>query len=99
MEFLVNIRFPDSADRLSPEDREELVVVERRRAAELAEEGKLIRMWRVPGRRENWGLWRADDASDLHQTLTSLPFWPYMDLDVYPLAKHPVDPLAPNEGL
>jgi muconolactone D-isomerase len=98
MEFLVNIRFPDSSHRLSPEAHAELVVKERQHAAGLAAEGKLLRMWRVPGRRENWGLWSADDATELHQTLSGLPFWPYMDLDVYPLAQHPVDPVAPGQG-
>jgi muconolactone D-isomerase len=63
MEFLVNIRFPDSSHRLSPEAHAELVVKERQHAAGLAAEGKLLRMWRVPGRRENWGLWSAADAT------------------------------------
>lgn len=94
VEFLVNIVFLDT--HLPEEAEMELVAVERVRAAELIAAGHLVRMWRVPGRRENWGLWRARDATDLHTVLTSLPFWPYMDLQVHPLADHPVDPLRPS---
>lgn len=91
MEYLVNIRLsiPPSMDEQA---YKELVITERARAASLAEAGKLIRMWRVPGRRENWGLWQAESASELHDILASLPAWPWMDLDVHPLAEHPVDP-------
>lgn len=93
MEFLVNIRFLDWTSRLTEQEHGELVVEERKRAAELAAGGTLVRMWRVPGRRENWGLWRAADPTELHEVLSGLPFWPFMDLDVHPLAAHPVDPV------
>lgn len=91
MEFLINIKFnwPDSV----PEDRKAaLRTAEVARAAELAKHNHLVRMWRVPGRRENWGLWRASDATEMHDVLTSLPIWPYMDVTVLPLAQHAVDP-------
>lgn len=91
MEFLVNIKFlwPDSVGQ---DERERLRKLEAARAAELAEAGHLRRMWRVPGRRENWGLWEAPDATELHRILTSLPIWPYMDVSVHGMAAHPVDP-------
>ncbi|QBJ98690.1 muconolactone delta-isomerase [Rhodococcus sp. ABRD24] len=93
MEFLVNIRINIPAD-MPEEQYNKLVVDERELAALLAEKGTLKRMWRVPGRRENWGLWSAIDATELHETLSSLPVWPWMDLDVHPLAQHPVDPAS-----
>lgn len=91
-EYLVNIKFvwPDS---VTQEERLDLRDRERAHAATLVEKGHLVRMWRVPGRKENWGLWRAKDTTELHDVLTSLPVWPYMDLQVYPMARHPVDPL------
>jgi muconolactone D-isomerase len=90
----VNIRFnwPDS---ISDETRAELRDAEIKRAAELAKQGHLVRMWRVPGRRENWGLWRAVDATEMHAVLSSLPIWPYMDITVHALAQHAVDPAPP----
>lgn len=96
-EFLVNIEFVGE-ERIPAETLEDLLRRERERAAELASEGHLVRMWRVPGRRANWGLWRAADATELHVFLESLPYWPYMDIAVHPLARHPVDPeREPNE--
>ena len=92
VEFLVNISFVGPVG-WPDEDVAALVAKERAHAADLAKEGYLVRMWRVPGRRENWGLWRARDATHLHDIITSLPFWPYMQLTVHPMAAHPVDPI------
>jgi muconolactone D-isomerase len=46
----------------------------------------------VPGRRANVGLWRALDATRLHEDLATLPMYPYMRIAVEPLARHPSDP-------
>lgn len=64
---------------------------EAQRAADLFDAGSLVRLWRVPGQRANWGIWRADDATELHGLLTSLPMWPWMKIEVHPLAQHPSD--------
>lgn len=90
-EFLVNIKIEWPRD-LSDEAIRQLSADERTMAAERASSGHLVRMWRVPGRRENWGLWRAEDATELHDIISALPVWPYMDVTVHPLAGHPVDP-------
>lgn len=93
MEFLVHIKLRWSDD-MDPELKDRVIRDERAHAAELIKEGHLIRMWRVPCRFENWGLWRADDATQLHEIITSLPANPWMyDINVLPLAKHPVDPV------
>lgn len=93
MEFLVNIKLRWS-DNMDPELKERIIREERAHAAELAKEGHLVRMWRTPGRFENWGLWRAADPTELHEIITGLPANPWMyDIDVRSLAKHPVDPL------
>lgn len=91
MEFLINIniKWPDG---MNDEEIERLSVAERTMAASLAEQGILKRMWRVPGRFENWGLWQADDATHMHEVISNLPVWPYMNVEVIALAKHPVDP-------
>ena len=90
-EYLVNIQITWPRDL--PEDViERLSVEERKMAAVRAAEGHLVRMWRVPGRRENWGLWRAANATQLHDILSALPVWPYMTVTVHPLAQHAVDP-------
>lgn len=68
---------------------------EAKRARELAEAGTLLRLWRVPGRRENWGVWQASDANQLHDAFESLPLFPYLVITVHPLASHPNDPCSP----
>lgn len=97
MEFLVNIRFNWPAT-IAEEERARLRKEEVALAAELAKKGHLVRMWRVIGRRENWGLWRAKDGTEMHAVLSSLPIWPYMDIQVIPLAQHAVDPSPPEKN-
>lgn len=91
MEFLINIKITWD-EKLSEDTIAKLSVDERNMAAELAKAGNLIRMWRVPGRRENWGLWQADSATQMHEIVSALPVWPYMDVQIIALAEHPVDP-------
>lgn len=90
MEFLVHIEV--SGIQSSSEAEVELRAQEAVRALQLAKAGTLIRLWRVPGRRENWGIWNAEDATQLHEALVSLPLFPYLDITVHPLASHPNDP-------
>ena len=96
MEFLVHIevRYSPDADQ---EKRELLGVAERARAAELAELGIIKRLWRVPGRSANYGLWSAVDADALHAAISSLPLFPWLDVEVIPLAEHPSDPLRSQD--
>jgi muconolactone delta-isomerase len=91
LEFLVEIevRWPPDGDQAQ---KERLVAAEARRARELAADGALLRLWRVPGRWANVGLWQAQDATALHDAIASLPFYPWLDVRVRPLARHPSDP-------
>ncbi len=95
VEFLVHIeiRWPPDGDK---DELGRLVAAERVRGDELAAAGTIRRLWRLPGRRANWGLWEASDATALHAALTSLPFFPYLDIEVIPLAAHPGDPERPG---
>lgn len=91
MEFLVHIeiRWPADGDDAR---REELFAAELVRGQELARQGALRRLWRVPGRWANWSLYEVSDTTALHAALTSLPLWPWMDIDVHPVGDHPNDP-------
>lgn len=97
MEFLVNIEitWPPDADAAV---REEIFARELARGRELAEAGIMKRLWRVPGRWANWGLWEAADPAALHEALTSLPLWPWMDVTVHALAAHVNDPADMDLG-
>jgi muconolactone D-isomerase len=91
MEFLVEIdtHLPDD---LEGERRAELQAAEFARATDLAEAGTIRAMWRIPGRLANCGVWSAPDATTLHNAISSLPFWPYMDARVTALGRHPLGP-------
>lgn len=84
MEFLVQIQVS-----LPPElDATELTEREQARGRELKAAGRIVRMWRIPGRNANVGIWDARDATELHAALVSLPMFPYIDAHVTPLATH-----------
>lgn len=90
MEFLVTIetRFPST---FTVDQQEEILVRERERGRELVEQGVISRIWRIPGRLANVGIWNALDADDLHGSIASLPAYPYMSADVRALATHPLE--------
>jgi muconolactone D-isomerase len=88
MEFLVrteNLLPPDTPE----ETRDQLRNAERERAQQLREAGILKRLWRVPGRNATIGLYEADDPATLHDAVSSLPMWKWMDVSVEALATHP----------
>lgn len=90
MEFLVHMEV--TRFDVSKEVEAELRKQEAERAHELANEGILVRLWRVPGRRENWGIWKTDSIDQLHNAFVSLPLFPYLLITIHPLASHPNDP-------
>lgn len=90
MEFLLTIEVKLPPD--TPEDRrQQLLAAEERRGRELIELGKLVRIWRLPGRLANVSLYRCTDATELHDLLSSLPLFPWFDVTVQALAQHPLD--------
>ncbi len=94
MEFLVEIEVRLPPDT-SPDRKAELIAAEVARAKELSVRGTIYRLWRVPGRWANVGIWCAEDATELHDAISSLPLYPWLEVDVTPLAKHPSDPGGP----
>lgn len=94
MEFLVQIAITLPSDARA-EERERLVRSEYERGRELMAAGILSRIWRVPGTANNVGIWSAPDATALHELISSLPMYPYMDVQVRPLSTHPLE--VPNE--
>lgn len=67
---------------------------EKRRAAELGEQGRLLRLWQLPAAGHVLGLWRTAGPGELQALLTTLPLDPYMTVDTTPLTKHPSDPVT-----
>jgi muconolactone D-isomerase len=93
-DFLARIEIRLPAD-MPADQRAQLEAAERRRGRELMAARTLRHIWRIPGRTANIGVWSCRDATELHRALTSLPLFPWMDIEVTPLAVHP---LTEGEG-
>ena len=55
----------------------------------LQREGTWRHLWRVAGRYANVSVFDVPDNAALHDTLSTLPLFPYMEIDVQPLCRHP----------
>jgi muconolactone D-isomerase len=93
MQFLLHmvVTWPPDGD---PDELERRIAGEHERSKELAAAGILKQIWRIPGQWANWSIWEGPDATAIHEAVTSLPMWPYLDVEVHPLAHHPNDPSA-----
>lgn len=87
MEFMVSIQV-NLPVGMTDDERSELLAREATRGRELKDSGVIKRIWRVPGRHANIGIWEAADATELHDVLTSLPLFKYLSADVSALATH-----------
>ncbi|MFI7066799.1 muconolactone Delta-isomerase [Kribbella sp. NPDC050124] len=90
MEFLVTIT-QDWATLRDQPNLAELIEAERRVGRSLIDDGTIQRIWRLPGRRSNVGIWRAEDATALVATLDRLPLRNWLDAEVTPLALHELE--------
>ncbi|MZD06080.1 muconolactone delta-isomerase [Streptomyces sp. SID5785] len=89
MDFMIHLDGSRVYD-LPTQERDDVVKREHAHAHELIAAGVLKHIWRVPGQRGNVGIWSAADADELEKVLASLPIRPYADLQVTPLATHPL---------
>lgn len=96
MEFLVqfDLTVPRGTPAAEVTDGER---AEASAAAELADAGHLIRLWRLPGgpgETKAIGVYRADSQPLLDGLLRALPLYEWLKIIVTPLAPHPSDPVA-----
>jgi muconolactone delta-isomerase len=75
---------------------EATVAAEAVRARELAADGHLLRLWRLPpggpGDPGALGLWRAADVAGMRAIVRSLPLDAWLTTEITPLSTHPSDP-------
>ncbi|WP_311215387.1 MULTISPECIES: muconolactone Delta-isomerase [unclassified Arthrobacter] len=62
---------------------------EKERSQELQRDGRWLHLWRVVGQYANYSIFDVDSHDQLHDLLQTLPLYPYMTIDVIPLAQHP----------
>jgi muconolactone delta-isomerase len=81
-------------DRSDSPALDEAQAAEARRARELADQGYLVRLWKLPGDGRALGLWQADSDAEIQAILADLPLRPWLEVDTTPLTGHPSDPAA-----
>ena len=94
MEFLVEfeVEVPAGTPDVEVEQRQR---AESAAAAELAEDGHLVRLWRRAPLGDGTmaiGLYRAESEAELDDLLGALPLADWLRVSVTPLAAHPNDP-------
>lgn len=90
MEFLaqVEINLPDS---IEGRELQELREKERARGKELWRSGVIKRIWRIPGTNRVMAVYEVADATALQEMFETMPMYPYLNIDVYPLVHHPLE--------
>ncbi|NUA29927.1 muconolactone Delta-isomerase [Cupriavidus basilensis] len=82
----MEVKIPDS---LPAEQADAIKAAEKARAIEIQKSGKWPHLWRVVGRYANVSIFDVESHDELHALLSSLPLFPYMTVQVTPLAQHP----------
>ena len=82
----MDVRPPHGID---PAEFERLKAEEKARAQELQRQGKWVHLWRIAGQYANISVFDVENHDELHTILSSLPLFPFMEIAVTPLARHP----------
>ncbi len=82
----MTVRLPTT---MAAEEADALKRTEREVAQGLMRQGTWRHLWRVAGRYANLSVFDVDSVEQLHQLLSTLPLFPYMDIEVVPLCRHP----------
>ena len=74
---------------LDPDLRTETLAREKAYSQELQRSGKWVHIWRVVGKYSNISVFDVESPDELHEILWNLPLFPYMTMEIQPLAGHP----------
>ena len=67
----------------------EIKAREKAYSQQLQHDGRWPHIWRVVGEYANYSVFDVASNDELHKLLQGLPLFPYMDIQVTPLARHP----------
>jgi len=88
--MLFHVRMDVSLPMTMPEDQATaLKATEKAMSQRLQESGKWRHLWRIAGQYANVSVFDVDSIDELHTLLTGLPLFPYMQIEVMPLCRHP----------
>jgi muconolactone D-isomerase len=76
---------------LEAEAKTELLAAEKAYSQELQRKGEWQSIWRCVGEYANISIFDVAGNERLHEILWGLPLFPYMKMDITPLAVHPSD--------
>jgi muconolactone D-isomerase len=76
---------------LDPGVRADTLSREKAYSQELQRAGKWPHIWRIVGQYSNLSIFDVASTDELHDILWELPLFPYLTMQVTPLAHHPSD--------
>ena len=82
----MDVRIPHD---FSPEAAAKLKATEKERSQELQRSGKWRHLWRIAGHYSNVSIFDVSGVEELHDILSTLPLFPFMEMTVSPLCRHP----------
>jgi muconolactone D-isomerase len=88
MLYLVHMRVHLPGD-MPAEEAQALKDRERTYAQRLQRERLWLHLWRVVGKYANYSVFDVESNDELHRLLSELPLYPFMTIEVTPLARHP----------
>ncbi|MEP6558948.1 MAG: muconolactone Delta-isomerase [Burkholderiales bacterium] len=74
---------------LPPAEFEEIKAREKAYAQALQHSGQWQHLWRIAGEYANFSVFDVESNDALHELLSKLPLFPYLEISVTPLARHP----------
>jgi muconolactone D-isomerase len=82
----MDVRIPHD---VPAERADSLKRAERARAEDLQRAGVWRHLWRVAGHYANVSIFDVSGPQELHDILSTLPLFPFMEIQVTPLCRHP----------
>lgn len=88
--MLFHVRMDVNLPQAMPENQANaLKKTEKEIAQVLQASGKWRHLWRIAGQYANVSVFDVDSVDELHALISTLPLFPYMQIHIMPLCRHP----------
>lgn len=88
MKYMVQMTVNPPKD-MDPQEWQGILRREKEYGQEFMKNGKFQHIWRIVGEFANVSIFDVESNDELHTILSGFPLFPYMDMNVTALAKHP----------
>lgn len=82
----MDVNIPDDLPQAEAAD---IIAREKAYSQDLQTSGKWRHIWRIVGQYANYSVFDVKDNAELHEILSGLPLFKFMDIEVTPLVRHP----------